>query len=478
MMENEGYDQVVGGSATPYITSLADDYGLATQSYALGHPSLPNYLALYSGSSQGVTQDEPPSSSGVFEAPTIASQMAAAGISMKAYAEDLPADPSSDSGSYVVHHDPWEYFTSPPPMADSSTLVGDLDGADAPDFVWFTPNAIDDGDSGAPQATILSDENAFLSSFVPAVQGTTWYQDGGQIVVDWDEGLDSDTSGSNGGDGGHVATIVVSAALKAAAQQDATPFDTTGLLHSIETAYGLPYLGGAAQAANGDMDELLDVSPTSATSSTTAPSTTTAPPTTTTAITPPSTTPVTATTTTPPSTTTTVTEVEPTTVPPPPTTTTVPPSPTTTAAAVAVTTTAPSEPAIDSTTTTAPPVTTKTATTTMVAPSRGAPDPPTTTGVGADPAGGSGGSHDPSVVSAPSTSLAFTGSGPGIRTLGIVGAGLALLGMALLALVGGPWRPVRRVALVDTDGRSLDGAEGDPQAPGVGRRDLWLTPPS
>lgn len=157
MMENEGYDQVVGGSATPYITSLADDYGLATQSYALAHPSLPNYLDLYSGSDQGITQDEPPSSSGVFEAPTIATQLAAAGISMKAYSEDLPSTPSSDSGSYVVHHNPWEYFTDPPPLADGSTLVNDLNSADAPDFAWFTPNEIDDGDSGAPQATLLSD---------------------------------------------------------------------------------------------------------------------------------------------------------------------------------------------------------------------------------------------------------------------------------------------------------------------------------
>ena len=257
MMENEGYSQVVGGSSTPYITSLADDYGIATQSYALTHPSLPNYLDLYSGSNQGVTVDEPPSSSGVFNVPTLESQMAAAGIPMKAYAEDLPADPTNDSGSYVVHHNPWEYFTDPPPLADATTMVSDLNSAAPPDFVWYTPNEIDDGDSGLPQATILSDENSFLSSLIPQVQSTSWYQSGGQIVVDWDEGLDTDTSGLNGGNGGQIATIVVSAALGAAPQQDATPVDTSGVLHSIETAYGLPALGTAALAANGTIRSLF-----------------------------------------------------------------------------------------------------------------------------------------------------------------------------------------------------------------------------
>ena len=80
MMENQGYSQIIGNSALPYINGLAADYGSATDSFSYAHPSLPNYLAIVSGSSQGVSADEPPSSSGVFGVPTLASQLARRGL--------------------------------------------------------------------------------------------------------------------------------------------------------------------------------------------------------------------------------------------------------------------------------------------------------------------------------------------------------------------------------------------------------------
>ncbi len=103
----------------------------------------------------------------------------------------------------------------------------------------------------------MADTEAFLSRFIPSVQATSWYNAGGQIIIEWDEALDSDTSGLNGGAGGHIPTIVVSNALKANPQQDATPVDTVGILRSIEDQYGLPHLAGAANAANGTIDALL-----------------------------------------------------------------------------------------------------------------------------------------------------------------------------------------------------------------------------
>ena len=110
LMENEGASNIVGNSALPYINSLATNYGSATQSYALRHPSLPNYLAIVSGSNQGVTDDNPPSSHRFTSVSTLADQLAAAGVSEKAYAENLPSQPSTDSGLYAVRHNPWEYF--------------------------------------------------------------------------------------------------------------------------------------------------------------------------------------------------------------------------------------------------------------------------------------------------------------------------------------------------------------------------------
>src|SRR6202035_4498157 len=110
-----------------------------------------------------------------------------------------------------------------------STAIATLNSSNAPAFVWYTPNLTNDGHTGVPvntSAQQLADSEAFLSSFVPSVQATSWYQAGGSIVLEWDEALPSDTSGLNGGTGGHVATIVVSAALAAHPQQDTTPVDS------------------------------------------------------------------------------------------------------------------------------------------------------------------------------------------------------------------------------------------------------------
>jgi hypothetical protein len=260
VMENESASGVMGNSQMPYTNSLASQYGSATHSYAFGHPSLPNYLALVSGGSQGVTSDEPPSSSGVFSVPTLATQLAGAGFTMKACAENMPSDPSNDSGEYAVRHFPWEYFANPPATADASQLTADLNSATPPDFVWFTPNLIDDQHDGTPQQA-----DQWMSSFIPQVQATSWYQQGGTIVIEYDEGATSDTSGVNGGNGGNVPTIVVSQALKDAPQQYAGAVDTVGILHSVEDAYGLPSLGGSS--ADGTIDPMLNATAAAAAAS-------------------------------------------------------------------------------------------------------------------------------------------------------------------------------------------------------------------
>jgi len=253
MMENKNYSEVIGQPDQPFTNSLANGAGLATESYALGHPSLPNYLEIVSGSAQGVTDDNPPSAHSFPGVATLADQLAAVGDTAKAYAEDLPADPTNDSGNYAVRHMPWEYFPGTDiAVADASSLVTDLNGAGAPDFVWYSPNMIDDEHDGTVQQG-----DAFLAQFVPQVQSTAWYRAGGQIVIEWDE-ADTDNSGINGTSGGGlVPTIVVSQALEAHPEQDPTPVTTAGVLHSIERAYGLPYLGDAADPASGNIDALI-----------------------------------------------------------------------------------------------------------------------------------------------------------------------------------------------------------------------------
>jgi phosphatidylinositol-3-phosphatase len=57
VMENKERGDVVCSSSSRYVGALARRYAIATSSYAITHPSLPNYLALTSGSTQGITSD-------------------------------------------------------------------------------------------------------------------------------------------------------------------------------------------------------------------------------------------------------------------------------------------------------------------------------------------------------------------------------------------------------------------------------------
>ena len=108
MMENEGASQIIGNSALPYVTSLAANYGSATQSYAFGHPSLPDYLDLVSGSNEGVTDDNPPSShsfpGGADPGRSTRDRRATAWPPTPRTCRQIPRN---DSGLYAVRHNPW-----------------------------------------------------------------------------------------------------------------------------------------------------------------------------------------------------------------------------------------------------------------------------------------------------------------------------------------------------------------------------------
>src|SRR6266566_928801 len=85
-----GYDhfvEVIDNANAPYITSLANNGAKMTQSFAVTHPSEPNYLALFSGSTQGITDDSCPHT---FGAENLGHQLSTAGQTFKGYAEGLP----------------------------------------------------------------------------------------------------------------------------------------------------------------------------------------------------------------------------------------------------------------------------------------------------------------------------------------------------------------------------------------------------
>ncbi len=111
MFENHSYSAIIGAPEASYINALAGKGAVFTASYAVSHPSEPNYLALFSGSTHGITSDQCPTS---LHAPNLASDLAAAGFSFAGYSEGLPAPGSfaCQAGEYARKHVPWADFSN------------------------------------------------------------------------------------------------------------------------------------------------------------------------------------------------------------------------------------------------------------------------------------------------------------------------------------------------------------------------------
>lgn len=247
-LENHSYSQVIGNSSYPYINSLATQYRSATQSYGVGHWSLDNYLAIASGQWYAWSDGDCSAGSGCEVGdPNIFTQFDSAGIPWKAYMQGMSGPCSWSGTSYAVRHNPVPYFTSIPYSecqakdVPDTNMISDLNSATPPDFVWYTPNLCNDGHDCS-----LTTSDSWLSQEIPAIQATSWYKNGGVIILTTDEG---DASGQGqgewtSGEGNHITTIAISAADSGAGQF--TPyFDHWGLTGGIETEYGLPCLANA-----------------------------------------------------------------------------------------------------------------------------------------------------------------------------------------------------------------------------------------
>src|SRR2546423_113154 len=119
--ENHSYSSVIGSSSMPYLNSLANKYGLATQFYANTHPSIGNYLMMTTG--QIITNSDGYSST--ISADNIARHLLTAGKTWKSYAESLPyaGYTGGDKYPYSHHHNPLAYFTDVVNSSQKMNLV-------------------------------------------------------------------------------------------------------------------------------------------------------------------------------------------------------------------------------------------------------------------------------------------------------------------------------------------------------------------
>jgi hypothetical protein len=243
VMENKTYSNIIGNTAgAPFINGLASKCGLATQFFAESHPSLPNYIAMTSGSTQGIRDDNGPSSHQL-NVPSIFSQLGAGG--WRSLEEDMPSNcAQGDSGLYAVRHNPAAYYTN----ISSQCATQDVKLTDPPDlsakFTFITPNECDDMHScpsGSSSAAQIHNGDTWLATWMPKILDSPQYKAGNTVVfLTWDE---DDYSADQ-----HIATIVMAPSTPTGGQ-GATKFDHYSMLRTTEEILGLPLLGSAAGAA-------------------------------------------------------------------------------------------------------------------------------------------------------------------------------------------------------------------------------------
>ena len=232
VMENQNYSSIVSSGSAPYINRLANTYGLATHYSAISHPSLPNYIALTSGSVQGISDDSDPSSHRL-HVPSIFSQLR--GGASRSLEQGMPSHcDQGSSGEYAVRHNPEAYYTN----LGSDCSKYDVPFGSAPNlsarFTFVTPNLIDDMHDGT-----IADGDRFLKTYVPALMATPQYRAGSTaIFITWDENASSS--------GNQVPCIVISPYTHRV--KDRTPYTHYSLLRTTEQLLGLPFIGNAASA--------------------------------------------------------------------------------------------------------------------------------------------------------------------------------------------------------------------------------------
>ncbi len=159
VLENHARDQVIGDPNAPFITSLANSYGVAASYYGVTHPSEPNYVAMIAGDTFNVFDDNPANR---FGGANLADQLEAHGMTWATYQESLPStgylgDFAPDSGHklYASKHNPFVLFNdirnNPARLQNIKSytaLAGDLAGNKVPDFSLIVPNQCHDMHGG------------------------------------------------------------------------------------------------------------------------------------------------------------------------------------------------------------------------------------------------------------------------------------------------------------------------------------------
>jgi phosphatidylinositol-3-phosphatase len=236
VLENHSYDQVLGGTNAPFLDSLGAAGAVLTQSYAITHPSEPNYLALFSGSTQGLSDDSCPHD---YTGPNLAAALLASGHSFTGYSEDLPEPgfTGCSSGVYARKHNPWVDFSALPAAINQPMTAFPGDFAKLPTVSFVIPNLDHDMHNG-PSVAAVTVADQWLQSQLGGY--AAWASTHNSLlIVTTDE---DDEAGNN-----RIATIIAGAHVRPGQYSART--DHYGILRTMLAGYGLAPFAAAANAA-------------------------------------------------------------------------------------------------------------------------------------------------------------------------------------------------------------------------------------
>ncbi|MCC9307177.1 alkaline phosphatase family protein [Kitasatospora sp. RB6PN24] len=234
MEENHSFDDIIGDTAdAPYINSLADQGALMTSSFGVSHPSEPNYMALFGGSTFGLSSDSCPVSEG--STANLGSELLASGRTFVGYSEGLPSVGSTKctSGAYARKHAPWANFSNIPAADQQPFSSFPSNFNNLPTVSFVIPNLNDDMHDGS-----IAQGDSWLNNHLSAY--ADWAtQNNSLLIVTWDE---DDYTESN-----QIPTIFYGAGV--AAGQYSETINHYNVLATLEQMYGLKQVGNSATAA-------------------------------------------------------------------------------------------------------------------------------------------------------------------------------------------------------------------------------------
>jgi hypothetical protein len=272
VMENKAWCEVDGNPDAPYINNTLLPAGAFAENYKapLGgslHPSLPNYIWMEAGDTLGVSNDNDPSSNHQGTTEHLVTYLENIGVTWKSYQEDIPGTqcPLTSVGQYRPKHNPMVYFDDVTNSNDPNSqkcithvrplteLETDLQNGTAARYNFITPNMCNDmHDACAPLNNRIAQGDAWLEEWIPKIQASSQYNNGGVIILTFDE---SESTVPTGNFccllGDCPIGLLALSPLAKAGFVDSAAYDHSALLATLQDIYGsTPKLRNAANAPN------------------------------------------------------------------------------------------------------------------------------------------------------------------------------------------------------------------------------------